>query len=529
MLNVYMMNYVLIPNFLIYKEVQPISEFINLELIEYSIANVIRSIPKFGDGLKPVQRKVIWGSFKHWKKQVGKPSAKSKKITSLAANISDRTNYHHGPNSITDTINNMVVRYVGTNNIPYFFPDGRFANRNGDKAASARYPFTYPEWWWPLVYRPEDEPLLTLTIDEGEQCEPEVMLPIIPMALINGCKGIGTGWSTFIPDHNPLDICNWIQSKIEGKPLPNLKPWYRGFTGTIEFKLKTSKKKVKPPSSDGLAAIKARLNGVAGPSEEPEDVLGDDEEMMIHDGRTRLSLVVKGVYHEDNKGRVIVTELPIDRPISKYNEWLQQQLTDKIIRGFDNLSAGDKPKFIIRGMERPDLKKLRLIKTYGMSNMVLLNNKYKPVRFDSVVDIMETFYNWRLPFYQKRKQNIILEYDARLKHLNDKIRFITAVLKGNELRQEIHGETIIIFKRTKAQIYPQMKALQLPTDLLKKTNLANCTEDEIAKSITEIEKISAARQRIVDTKSEQLWLNDLNEFLAAYHKHYKPSKGKGPR
>lgn len=54
------------------------------------------------------------------------------------------------------------------------------------------------------------------------------------MALVNGADGIGTGWSTNIPQFNPLELCEEIINKIEGKQFNELVPWYKGFKGTIE-------------------------------------------------------------------------------------------------------------------------------------------------------------------------------------------------------------------------------------------------------------------------------------------------------
>ena len=51
---------------------------------------------------------------------------------------------------------------------------------------------------------------------------------------LNGCNGIATGWSTTIPSYNPIDILTMMERKLTGKPYPEIKPWYNGFTGTIE-------------------------------------------------------------------------------------------------------------------------------------------------------------------------------------------------------------------------------------------------------------------------------------------------------
>jgi DNA topoisomerase-2 len=59
-------------------------------------------------------------------------------------------------------------------------------------------------------------------------------LPILPLVLVNGADGIGTGWSTSIPNYNPEEIVANLQRLLAGEdPLP-MAPWYRGFTGQID-------------------------------------------------------------------------------------------------------------------------------------------------------------------------------------------------------------------------------------------------------------------------------------------------------
>ena len=59
--------------------------------------------------------------------------------------------------------------------------------------------------------------------------EPEFYAPILPMALINGAEGIGTGWSTFVPSFNPLDLAMNIKRKLMGDEMLVLVPWVKGF------------------------------------------------------------------------------------------------------------------------------------------------------------------------------------------------------------------------------------------------------------------------------------------------------------
>lgn len=59
-------------------------------------------------------------------------------------------------------------------------------------------------------------------------------MPILPMVLVNGAEGIGTGWSTYIPNYNPRDIIANLRRLLAGEAVQPMQPWYRGFKGTIQ-------------------------------------------------------------------------------------------------------------------------------------------------------------------------------------------------------------------------------------------------------------------------------------------------------
>jgi DNA topoisomerase-2 len=81
-----------------------------------------------------------------------------------------------------------------------------------------------------------DYPVLNQQDDDGLPIEPEFYAPIIPMILINGAKGIGTGFSTTIPSFNPKEVIQNIKNKLTKKPYIFMAPWYQGFKGEIKRK-----------------------------------------------------------------------------------------------------------------------------------------------------------------------------------------------------------------------------------------------------------------------------------------------------
>ena len=266
-------------------QVQPISSFINHEFIQFSIADVARSIPRFTDGLKVSQRKIIWTALKRWGKKAGK-SAEKMKVAQFAASVSEKMAYMHGEKSLEGAIVGLAQDFVGARNMPEFQKKGEFGTRSmmGKDAASSRYIFTCPEVYFPYIYRKEDIPILDIIIDEGQEIEPVTLLPIIPTHLINGVCGIGTGSSTFIPGHNPLDIVYWLECKIKDLPLPELVPWYRGFTGEIEIKSKTKKK--------------------IDESDETEDEDEEEKDEHFVDRNTKVSMFSYGRFEVEKQGRI---------------------------------------------------------------------------------------------------------------------------------------------------------------------------------------------------------------------------------
>lgn len=510
-------------------EMQPISLFIHYEFIQFSIADLHRSLPRLMDGLKVTQRKVLWAAFLNWCSE-GKPEKGLKrtldeeKLVQFGAFVMKSTNYHHGDKSMSDTILTMIQDFVGMNNLPYFAKKGQFGTRKhgGADAAASRYPNTYPEWWIPYIFRKEDIPLLKRVNDEGRDVEPESFVPIIPMELVNGCHGIGTGHSTFIPNHNPLDLCEWIKAKIRGQPLPELVPWYRGFKGTISIINRARKSRAEAQQEVASTASTPReAADVAVGDEGPEDndniiepiqapIVLQIQSANKTENPPRLSMQTQGNY-EIVGNKVIVTELPIGRWTSKYRKWLDKLLEDKLITDYRTGSSTKEVYFEIMGFKNPDHRSLKLQKSYGLTNMVLLSNDNRPIKYSTTADIMEAFFKERLPYYEARRQYVINLINAQIEKMEYKIRFIQAVISGQ----------LDLMNKKKSAILPKMKELGLPEELLSNTRTSNLTEDEIVDLQGQIAKLQHQRQVHQMTSATTMWVNDLDEFENAYCRHYK--------
>ena len=153
----------------------------------------------------------------------------------MAGYVSEHGAYHHGEASLNGTIVNMAQDFVGSNNINLLSPVGQFGSRlmGGKDAASPRYIFTRLPPLTTILFNKHDTPVLPEQFEDGTKIEPKHFVPIIPMILVNGSEGIGTGWSTSLPSYNPDDIIANIRRKMKDEELHQMTPWYKNFKGTI--------------------------------------------------------------------------------------------------------------------------------------------------------------------------------------------------------------------------------------------------------------------------------------------------------
>jgi len=393
--------------------------FVDRELIHFSNDDCLRSIPHVMDGLKPSQRKVLFACFKkgcyHRKDEV--------RVAQLAAYTSEHAAYHHGEASLQGTITGMAQTFVGSNNINLLFPQGQFGSRilGGADAAQPRYIHTYLEKITPLIYPKEDFPVLKYLDDDGLPVEPVHYSPIIPMILVNGCSGIGTGYSTNIPQYDPTSIIYYIKQMMKNtKSSFNEVPFYNDFTGTIE--------KVGPK--------------------------------YITTGVCKIL-----------KGGVRITELPVGKWTQQYKEFLDNSIVEKgkdgKIRGFiiaveDNCTESTVDFFI---KVKPDLlatwcdtkkilKDLKLTSSISISNMHLYNENIIN-RYYNIDSIFKEFYTQRIKIYHERKEYQIMTLKNIINKLNARKRYI----------EEFNDNILTLKNKPKQQIVKEMAASKYPVSV----------------------------------------------------------------
>lgn len=430
----------------------PISNFIDGDLVNFSIADVKRSIPHMCDGLKPSQRKVMFACMKRGLTQ-------EIKVAQLSGYISEVSAYHHGEASLQGTIIGMAHDYMGSNNINLLEPCGQFGTRlmGGKDAASPRYIFTKLSKKAQNMFDSKDNSTLKFLDDDGKSVEPEYYMPTLPMVLVNGADGIGTGYSTQVPCYNPADIKKNLLRCLDGKVPEPMTPWYKGFKGRTY------------PKGDG-------------------------------------SWTMQGLFTESGT-TIKVTELPPGKWTQDYKEYLDGLAEKGKINSFDNHSTEDHPNFTIRGYKGTNaLKDLWLTKAVHTSNMWLMTPGGMK-KYASGEEILVDYFKFRLEHYKQRKANLLKEYKAYAAVAENKARFVRLVVE----------DEIVIFKRKRANIEEQIEAHKIikvnkSWDYLFSIKTEQYTEEQIKKLNDE----AAARKKMYSdldaTSIKSMWISDLSDM-----------------
>ncbi|PGH13497.1 DNA topoisomerase 2 [Helicocarpus griseus UAMH5409] len=471
------------------------TDFINKELILFSMADNMRSIPSVVDGLKPGQRKVMYTCFKRNVK-------KDVKVSELSGYVLGMTAYQHGDTSLQQTIVGLAQTFVGSNNVNCLEPSGNFGSRlqGGSDCASARYIYTRLSPFARRIFHLSDEPLLTYNVDDGKTIEPETYVPVVPLILINGADGIGTGWSTSIPNYNPEDVVANLKRIMAGEPLVPMQPWFRGFTGEVV----------------SLGGERYKFSGRIAQT-------GDNE--------------------------VEITELPIRSWTQDFKDKLEEiikaEKVPSFIKDYKDYNTHTKVHFVIQLDEKHAKKaisegleeKFKLTKTIATSNLVAFDPEGRITKYNTVEDILRDFYTVRIKLYEKRKQYQLSEMQKELEKLNNQARFVQMIIDGK----------LIISKKPKKQLIQELKEkgfkpISKVADAAKEGETSSVVEEEEEESedvelgsdcydyllgmalwsLTK-ERVEKLRRQIGDKEmeideliklsKEDIWKRDLDDFL----------------
>ena len=489
--------------------------FIDEELIFFSYYDNIRSIPSMMDGLKPSERKILFGCFKR--------NLRSEiKVAQLTGYVGEISSYHHGEVSLSQTITALAQDYVGSNNINLLLPLGQFGTRyNGIKgAASPRYIFTNLNPITRKIFLESDDNLLLYNVEEGLKIEPVWYAPIIPMVLVNGAEGIGTGWSTSIPEYNPIELAKNLIRKIRGQNMEKMLPWYRGFHGKIYECI----------DNKGISSFVS--SGIINVDEEKEIV--EINELPVHEfTRDYKTFLEKN--HIDNKENTGKKDFLIE-DIKEYH--IDNRISFVIKLTPESFNQ-------IKRLSNDDLIKLfKLTSNLPTTNMVLFDSKNKIKKYNNVEEIINEFYDVRLDFYNQRKNYLLAKVGFALEKNKNKKKFINMVLngelpfKGTKNKKEVFsqlkekGFTSLnelkkmfsdAFKVKSTEIVTENNNLEskedsLDYDYLMNMNIWSLTYEKVNELEETIKNQNEEYNFLVNSKPEDLWIKDLEDFIVAYEK-----------
>jgi len=477
-------------------------DFMTREMKHFSIYDNQRSIANGMDGLKISLRKILFAAFK-------KGGLKTEiKVAQFSGYVSEHSGYHHGEASLNAAIIGMAQNFVGSNNINLFEPNGQFGTRlaGGRDAASERYIFTQLNPITRLIYRAEDDAILEYLDDDGQMVEPTFYAPIVPMVLVNGTKGIGTGFSTDIMCHNPLQIIDYIGNMLLQRPESEwgaIEPYYRGFKGSI------------------TALTSSGFGG---------------------------KFLVRGLHAVDAaKKQVRVTELPVGYWTEDFKKHLETLIETGAIKDYVDMSTDTVVDFTItfpasatmdsaivdHGCCTAIEKLLKLYTTESTSNMHLFDSQDQLKKYGNVRDIVRDYYATRLKLYNERKTHQLAAMAAELRILGNKARYIQELLDGSiDLRRK-RGDELTAMLQSKG--YDHIEGDEQYKYLLK-LPMDSVSEENVQKLLKEKGQKESQHAALQGTSIEQLWLADLAELRAEYVKQeekrvtaeaVKPNAGAG--
>ena len=400
----------------------------------------------------------------------------------------------------------MAHTHMGSNNINLLMPNGQFGTRlqGGKDSASPRYIFTELNSLTPLLFHPDDSPLLKYLDDDGQMIEPQYYVPVLPLLLINGSEGIGTGFSTNIPCYNPKDIAANLQKIMDGEPMQAMHPWYRGFTGVISQK--------------------------------------DD-----------TSYVSKGVYSIDGDVMTI-TELPLKMWTDDYKKFLENCLVDsaadkkaktQFLVSYENHSTESTVKFILHFVKGVLTKRaadpealeadLKLTRNISTGNMHMYDAECSIRKYADAQEVLAAFYQVRLKLYSSRRDFILKSWTRDLSILSNKVRFIEGIM----------NDELVIFRKPKDDVISLLEKggfdrfdtdadvfLDNPDVDGSYSYLINMPIHSFtAERIQELLKQRASKQADIAALQSKtaldLWKADISKFMTAYESeltHFQESR-----
>lgn len=369
------------------------------------------------------------------------------------------SDYHHGANGLVGTIAKMAQTFAGSNNINLLMPNGQFGSRLDPQPGAGRYIFTEMSKNFRAMFKKEDDAILKFQYSDELQIEPEMYYPVLPMLLVNGASGTGTGFACEILSYNPEDIRAACLASLNGKKQKPLIPWYKDFKGKIY--------------------------------------------------RNEKQTVMEGSYELVNSTTIRITELPIGVYQDDYKKHLNKLEDEGVIKGYVDSSTEDGFDFEVNiprttgYMDEETIMKTFKLIGRSTENFTCWGYDGKLKVFDTPNELIDYFVAYRLEKYEERRLKQIEILDEDLNWATEKLRFIRFYLKNStEFSKKKKSELLELLETNKF----------VEVERLLQIRIYSLTHDEITKLEEEIKKIKEDIDFLKSTSNKEIFTKELKEL-----------------
>lgn len=443
---------------------QLIQDFLNNEYSNTALYNCYRMIASVVDGLKPSARKVVY--------TIKKRKINEMKVGRLAPAVAEDTEYLHGEGSLLGVIVNMTQDFVGSNNLPLLSPNGNFGSRHLPSASAPRYIFSKRNKNFDEIFMSEDDPILIEQEFDGQKIEPKFFVPILPMLLVNGSEGMGTGYAQKILPRNPIELKEAIiEIERTGDTKKSLVPYYINYKGSIQ-----------PRASDG-------------------------------------SWEITGTFSIDNTTSITITELPIGYTLSSYLKVLERLQEDNVIKSYEDLSENDEflfkldvPRVFTKLSKEEILDKLKLIKRVT-ENYTCIDENNTVKEFTSAKEILKYYCKIREEFYEKRRLYQIAQLQEEISYLESMMAFIQSIFDkkvniNNQPKKKIEEQLVEINKKKEIFLKKDNSF-----DYLLRMPIYSFTAEKVKDLQKQIQEKSKKKNYLLKETSSSLWKADVESYF----------------
>lgn len=430
-----------------------IPKFLNGRYREYALSTVFdRAIPDVRDGLKPTARKILYVALNRLK------NGKTMKIDALAGYVLAESKYEHGIASLVGNITNLAQDFKQS--IPYIAPAGQIGTFYSPYAGASRYVGVKLSSAFDILM--SDNDLLPDRYQEGMKIEPQFYLPIVPTILLNVIQGIAVGFSSNIVNRNPIEVCEAVKRAIVGDDLSELKltPYYKGLQG--EWRL---------------------VNG-----------------QFEHHGF--MEVIDDTTVH--------ITAIPANQTFDSYENHLNSLIDCDYIESWTDYTKKDKILYVLKFKHSKLAEeiakdalyhRLQMYTRVPKENITVIDFDGNVRRYWNVGELVTNFVNWRLGYYELRRQKLIDD-------LTKDIAWYEAVSKFIQL---VIDEVIVLHKMTTKEVKTILDEHEITHEVLK-IAISKLTKDEQKSLADKIKEAKKALKELAKANVREWFYNDVNEL-----------------